>query len=167
MRTVFFALLWLCETWHPTLLQLQRMESWGARLLARVSHCRRDSTEDIADFWRRMHRTGHFLLHAFGGPLCYRFRVSLHRFAGHTALSIHSTMIEALRTRCLAWWRYQQARGLCKHPRRFHAWRWESQVVDFFGEAESADTLFDVGWMFLAQDREAWKATEHDFAASE
>ena len=76
----------------------------------------------------------------------------------------NETVLLALRTRCLAWWRYMQHRKLMKHPQRFKAWRWEQQLVDFFGEVEGVFVDDDKGWMLLAQNRAAWRDSERAFS---
>ena len=60
--------------------------------------------------WKRLHRAGHSWMGKFGGSLNYRRRLQLHSFAGHSARRQAGDVFDALRTRCLAWWRYHQAR---------------------------------------------------------
>ena len=70
-------------------------------------------------------------------------------------------MCAALRTRCLSWWRFRQARYQSRHdglhPKRFKVWRWESQLTEFYGEVEEKDLYENVGWMLQAQFRDPWK----------
>ena len=106
--TVFSSALWLAETWQLTRQQREHLDSWGARVSARVRGVRHSSAEDIGQFWRRLHRTGHKMLSLTGGGLDSR-RASRHAFAGHVALSVHDVVNKALHTRCLAWWRLRQA----------------------------------------------------------
>jgi len=54
------------------------------------------------------------------------------------------------------------------HPKHFKAWRWESQVAEYYGESElfkqSNGSLCPptaVGWMCAAQQRDTWKAGKH------
>ena len=72
-------------------------------------------------------------------------------------------LISALHVRCLAWWRYEQARHNNRlngvHPKRFKVWRWESQLTEHYGEEESRDAFANVGWMLRAQDRDKWKSS--------
>ena len=145
--TFFAAALWLSETWHPTKRQRRRLESWGARMVARAAFVRRKTHEDFNDFWRS------------------RRRCRLHGFAGHLARTNIRTAKEALRTRCLAWWRYSQEQGAKRHPARFEAWRWEEQLTSFYGDAVSHDAYSYVGWILEAQDRGMWKRLESNFAA--
>ena len=162
--------LWLCETWCLTKVQRQRLNSWGARILARAALIKRRADEDIGQYWRRLHREGYQLLRCHGGTPDYRRRVCLHGFAGHLARSSTSMLRTALRTRNLAWWRYRQKRHHCKwsgvHPRRFNAWRWESQLANFYGESEALNCNENVGWLLRAQSREEWKRGCNEFAAS-
>ena len=56
-KTVLMALLWLAETWYPTKRQRFRLESWCARMVARVCRLKRQGDEDMGDYWKRLHRT--------------------------------------------------------------------------------------------------------------
>ena len=136
-QCVFSSVLWLSETWTPTKCQQSRASSWGARIISRVVGVRRKSDEEAGQYWRRLHREGHRWLRDFGGGVDVRRRRRLHSFAGHAARSSSEPLRLALRTRCLAWWRFKQARFHCKwtglHPRRFRAWRWEAQLTYFYG----------------------------------
>ena len=169
LKTVFVSLLWLAATWTPTKKQRQFLDSWGARTAARVARVRRNVLDDVGQHWRRLHREGHRLLRAAGGGIQSMRLVLLHRFAGHVARLRPGEIPLALRTRCLSWWRYHQRRyngrrdGM--HPRRFKVARWESQMVDVYGEVENEDITVDAGWILEAQDRGAWKAREGAFAA--
>ena len=168
--TVFTSALWLSSTWNLTKQQSSHLDSWGARLVARVVGLRRAGDEDFGRFWRRMHRVGHNILRKLGGGMVVRRLTQLHAYAGHAARSTNELLYNALRTRCLAWWRYQQALYESKrngvHPKRFKAWRWEAQVVAFYGEAETEDVTANAGWMRLAQSREAWRSDAERFAHS-
>ena len=66
-----------------------------------------------------------------------------------------------LRTRCLSWWRREQARYHSKfdglHPKRFKCWRWESQITAFYGEPHLPDNGSDTVWMAMATDKTFWK----------
>ena len=140
------------------------MDSWGARLIARVARIGCNENEDIGQYWRRLHRSGHALLQLYGGSPNWRRCKTLHRFAGHLARSIDATLSSALHTRCIAWWRYRQQRHLVQHPRRFKTWRWESQLADYYGEAQTVNAYANVGWMLQAQQRNLWKDMEDVFA---
>ena len=168
--TVFTSALWLASTWNLTKEQTSHLDSWGARFAARVAGLRHSAVEDIGHFWRRLHRHGHNLLQRSGGGLGSRRMLQLHSFAGHVARSQHPLVRLALRTRCLAWWRYHQRQhhgiryGL--HPKRFKAWRWEAQLVSFYGECEVMHIEQNAGWMLLAQCREDWRTRSEGFAAA-
>jgi hypothetical protein len=168
-RAVLVSLLWLAETWTVSKVQDKFLNTWGARLMSRVARVRRNDGEDIGQFWRRLHRVGHGWMRSQGGAVSVRRRQQLHRFAGHLARVFDcSTVRAALRTRCLAWWRYRQHRYNSKwdglHPKRFHCWRWEAQLVEHYGEAETDDAQVDVGWMRRALLRDAWREGEQVFA---
>jgi hypothetical protein len=149
-RAVLVSLLWLAETWHVTKAQDNLLGSWGARLMARVAGVRRNAGEEIGQFWRRLHRVGHNWMRFLGGGVPVRRRLQLHRFAGHCARLGSGLVRVALRTSCLAWWRFQQNRFHSKwhglHPRRFYCWRWEAQFADIYGDSEVCDPYTeDVG----------------------
>ena len=104
--TVFSSAFWLAETWQLTRQQREHLDSWGARVSARVRGVRHSSAEDIGQFWRRLHRTGHKMLSLTGGGLGgpdSRRASRLHAFAGHVAWSVHDIVNRALHTRCLSW----------------------------------------------------------------
>ena len=167
-RVLGSSALWLSETWTPTKAQQRRLDSWAARQLARVARCRREADEDMGQYWRRLHRKGHSFLQTYGGPFNKRRKVQLHRFAGHAARCQEGQLRDALRTRPLAWWRYQQRRHQSQryglHPKRFKAWRWEGQLTAVYGEAESEAAEANIGWLANAQYRDAWKHNEDNFA---
>ena len=162
-KTVLMALLWLSETWYPTKRQRFRLESWCARMVARVCRLKRRQDEELGDYWKRMHRTGRRWLRVCGGGADACRRRRLHGFAGHISRAPLSIAGQALRTRSLAWWRHFQARNLATHPRRFHPWRWESQLEVVYGRATSIFIDEDVGWMAIAADRAEWRAREKCF----
>ena len=169
VRAVISSLLWLSETWTPTKAQTRRLDSWGARLMARVVGTKRSPMEDVGGYWRRLHRKGHACLRTVGGSVTKRRRKRLHRYAGHLARMADGMARTALRTRSLAWWRFRQRRFVSKHcglhPKRFSALsRWEAQLTATHGEAETADVELNVGWLALASDRCLWKGREDAFA---
>ena len=167
LATVFSSALWLAETWLPTRQQRKHFNSWGARMASRVGLAQRKVVEEMGQYWRRLHRTGHRWLRSAGGGLDWRRAARVHSYAGHIARTSCHLLEVALRTRCLAWWRYNQARYHSRHdglhPRRFKAWRWESQLVEFYGDCESSDAFANAGWMLKAQSRDAWKASAQAF----
>ena len=162
--TFMSALLWLSETWHPTQRQIEFMDSWAARMIARACCLKRRSEEEPTEYWRRLHRFGHDRLKLYLGGANVQRRRKLHGLAGHLARMTDGWPYIALRTRSLAWWRAFQRRDLCKHPKRFHVWRWEQQLVTFYGEAASMFVDDNVGWMEQAQNRASWKANASAFA---
>ena len=168
-NTVMSSSLWLCQTWLLTRRQSSHFCSWGARMVAQMARTRRSPTEDIGHYWRRLHRYGHGLLRVSGGSLDARRKLKLHSYAGHIARSTSSIIKLALRTRCLSWWRFMQSTHSNKrtgvHPKRFKAWRWESQLVQHYGEVGSQNTFENIGWMLAAQDRNAWRTSGALFAA--
>ena len=164
LSTFLTALLWLCETWNPTIAQRKRLNSWGARMFARVLRVRRQTGEDGLEYWRRLHRNGHAILTKFGGSIDYRRRQQLHSFAGHLARASGGLPSDALRTRSMAWWRYFQQTKAFSHPARFRAWRWEQQLVAHYGEAKSVFIDENVGWMEEAQHRGSWRIQRDIFA---
>jgi len=166
IATVFSAVLWLSETWHLTKRQRKQFNSWGARIMAQVVGVRPRSDDDVATFWRRMFRTGHGVLDAHGGSLEVRRRRRVHAFAGHLARQPEDLPGVALRTRCMAWWRFFQKTGGQTHPKRFNPWRLEEQLVAHYGEAASVFLDDSVGWMHQAQTRSTWKTSEELFATS-
>ena len=170
ISTSFSSALWLGQTWLPTRHQEKHLDSWSARLVARMGRLQRKPVEDLGQYWRRMHRFGHQLMQRNGGSLSYRRRMALHGFAGHLARSTGTTMAAALRTRCLSWWRFHQEAYKRKryglHPRRFKAWRWESQLEAYYGESSCEHVADNVGWMLRAQDRDRWRACAVAFACA-
>ena len=83
-----------------------------------------------------------------GGNLNVRRRRRLHSFGGHLARMEDGLAHDALRVRSLGWWRHFQKTGSLKHPRRFHVWRWESQLAEFYGEASAyLSTRTWAGWL--------------------
>ena len=163
-KTILPCLLWLGQTWTPTKTQSQKMESWAARLFARIAGLRQKSGQHIGDYWREMHRAGHGLLAVTGGSIEARRRQLLHRFAGQAARERCGKVWEALRTRCLSWWRWQQGipNGI-RHPRRFKLTRWEGQLADYYGDAAAIDMRGNADWKGAAQDADAWATSEDAF----
>ena len=162
--TVFSALLWAAETWHPNRRQQKMLESFGARIVAKALCIKPLQDEDVGDYWRRFHRIGHRHLSAKGGGVNAHRRRRLHAFAGHLGRANGGIQATALRTRSLAWWRHFQGRRLVKHPGRFAARRWEEQLVAYYGEANSVFVDEDVGWMLACQDRGVWRSHKEQFA---
>ena len=154
--------LWCAQTWNTTKAQRASLDSWSARIFARVARLRRQDTEDDAAWWRRRHRVGHELIHKFGiqlSRLCLRLAF---RWAGHVARLPSAHWLAAIvRCRALQWWRWRQARHTCRqtgvHPRRFKATRWESQFSALFGDGSAESTAENTGWLGHAQCRDAWR----------
>ena len=94
--------------WISMKRQQRRLESWSARLMARMARVTRQPGECMGQFWRRLHRQGQRFMGQCGAGVRERRRRLLHRFAGHIARTSSLTLVDALRTRCLAWWRYYQ-----------------------------------------------------------
>ena len=164
VKTFLSALFWLCETWNPTKAQVKRVNSWGARMFARILCVKRFVAEDPLEYWRRLHRIGHSTLALHGGSIDFRRRQQLHSFAGHVSRADDGIPSIALRTRSLAWWRHFQQVGAFKHPARFRAWRWEQQLVSYYGKAKSPFIDENVGWLEKAQDRVFWRTQRDLFA---
>ena len=122
--------------------------------------------DDAGDFWRRVHRKGHALYKKHGGSLSELHDRAYHRWAGHLARQTSCVLRTALRTRCLAWWRFFQHPDLPLHPKRFgRPSRWEGALEKHYGVAADDNPVErDVGWMALAQDRQTWKSEEAKFA---
>ena len=120
----------------------------------------------VGDYWKKLHRTGHKLMRQLTASLDGLRLLSVHRWAGHAARLSTGPVRMALRTRCLAWWRFFQLPHMPLHPRRFgKPWRWETQLVTFYGETSSDNPLqANAGWMKSAQDRASWKANEQSFS---
>lgn len=163
-RAIWTSALWCAQTWNPTCAQREKFDSWAARAMARVMRLRRDTSEDIASWWRRMHRTGHATLRRFEViPLSRQARRSAMRWAGHVArMEPTHWMAQVLRCRSIQWWRWRQARHCCKwtgvHPARFKASRWEAQFAELFGDGEAEHPAANTGWWAAAQDRDAWRS---------
>ena len=166
--TVFAFALWMSETWLPTKQQREHLLSWGARMASSVAgYSSSFATLSAAQFWRALHRRGHTLLANMGNTLDGLRLTRVHTFAGHLARSSVPDLSLLLRTRCLSWWRREQARYRSKfgglHPKRFKCWRWESQITAFYGEPHLPDDGTDVGWMALAKDKTFWKENLGNF----
>merc|ERR1712232_609137 len=77
VKTVFASAMWLAEAWTPTKTQNNHFDSWGARIAARCFRIRRFPSEEMGQFWRRLHRIGHQRLRRHGGGLTYRRFIQL------------------------------------------------------------------------------------------
>ena len=169
LKSVWPSLLWGAGAWHPTKVWQHKLSSWGARTAACVAGARRGETEEIGDWWRRMHRTGHAILERHGSDPDQARRLQLHRWAGHLArMPADSPSGSALRTRGLQWWRFAQRKHHSKwdgvHSKRFNCWRWEAQIADHHGNGCSETMAANTGWLDLAQNRQGWKHKEMAFA---
>ena len=163
---------WLSATWHLTAAQESHLRSWAARQAARVAGIARFPDEDMGQYWRRLHREGHKLLVRFDADPVQLYRTQVHRLGGHLArMPEVKVPKQALLTRPLAWWRFEQAnwtdRNSGLHPQRFNCWRWESHFEGWYGKASisagDASSL-SVGWLQRAQNRDEWKDGEMSFA---
>ena len=166
--TVFASALWMSETWLPTKQQREHLSSWCARMASSVAgYSSSFATLSAAQFWRALHRRGHALIANMGNTLDGLRLTRLHTFAGHLARSSVPYLSLLLRTRCVSWWRREQARYFSKfdglHPKRFKCWRWESQITAFYGEPHLPDDGTNVGWMALVKDKTFWKENLGNF----
>ena len=164
-KSIFASALWLNECLNPTQALRSRFNSWGARLLGRTYGVKSLLDDEPGDFWKRMHRKGHALCKRFGGSLSELRDRAYHRWAGHLARSPAGILHTAVRTRCLAWWRFFQHPLLPLHPRRFgRPSRWESTLENYYGVSADDDPMVrNPGWLGLAQDRLQWKTSEKEF----
>ena len=169
--SVWNSFLWGAACWHPTKAMRNKLSSWGARTMATVAGTRRSPTEDIGQWWRRLHRSGHCVLQRHGADPEVARRKVLHRWAGHVARMPHNAQpAQALRTRSLQWWRHAQSNHTDKkwtgvHKQRFGCWRWESQISEVHGEGYSSNIGDNTGWLLKAQCRDSWRLAEAGFAA--
>ena len=170
ISTVFASALWLSETWLPTKQQREHLTSWGSRMASSIAgFSSRLAAMNVAQFWRALHRRGHRLLAGMCTTLDGRRLSRLHSFARHLARSSVPDLSLLHRTRCLFWWRREQARYHSKydglHPKRFKCWRWESQITAFYGEPHLPDDGSDTGWTAMATDKTFWKDDQGNFVA--
>ena len=119
-RAVWTSALWCAQAWNPTCAQRDKLDSWAARAMARVMRLRRDTEEDIASWWRRMHRVGHATLRRFEViPLSRQARRSAMRWAGHVA-RLEPTHWMAQVLRCRSEVQGQPLGGaICSAPRQW------------------------------------------------
>jgi hypothetical protein len=166
-KAVFTSLTWLAATWHMTVAIEQKLKSWTARIAARIYGVRPRPAESVGDFWRRWHRDGHAILRNAGGGVAIIWRRLLHRFAGHAARKTDGPVHDALRCRCLPWWRFRQdVTGRFALRGRFgRPIRWESPLENHYGKAMMDSENQNAGWLLTAQDRDAWRAGEASFTA--
>ena len=165
---IWSSLLWSASTWNTTKAQRAQLDSWSARLVAKVAKVRRHPDADGATHWRLVHRVGHALIRQHKLAVVPRALQKVNRWAGHLARLPHDTPAAcALRCRGMQWWRWRQhlllsstqvpgARGA--HPKRFRIIRWEEQLTATFGEGFAQDVNANTGWLLRAQDRAAWHA---------
>ena len=168
---VWSAVLWCAQTWHTTAAQRAKLDSWGARVFARMQGCRRGAQEEIGAWWRGMHRQGHTLMRKFGTPLSSSCLRLAHTWAGHVArMDTDHWLASVVRCRSVQWWRWRQEKHACKwtgvHPRRFKASRWEDQMTGTAGDGCAEHPEANTGWWLAAQNRTAWKTLGlHVYAA--
>lgn len=135
-KAVFSAVLWLSECWDLTCSLRRKLTSWGSRTLGRAFGVPRHYVDEVGDHWRRLHRVGLNVSKKCGGDLSALQAQAVHRWAGHLARTKSGLLWMALRTRCLAWWRFFQHPRLPLHPKRFgRPRRWEGQLETKFGKA--------------------------------
>ena len=115
-----------------------------------------------------MHKTRHVLYKRSGGSLSELHDRAYHRWAGLLARATAGILQMAVRTRCMAWWRFVQHPVFALHPKRFgQPSRCESALEKFYGVADDDDPIErNVGWMALAQDRHSRKTDEASLASS-
>ena len=162
ITAVWSSVLWCAQTWNPTQAQRAKLDSWSARVMARVLRLRKDLDEDIAGWWRRLHRAGHATLRRFSTSLSCDSRLLVHRWAGHIArMEPHIWPANLVHCRSLQWWRWRQERHTCKwtgvHPARFKASRWEAQLAVRYGDGKAESPEENTGWLAMTQDRTAWQ----------
>ena len=104
---------------------------------------------DVAQFWRAPHRRGHRFLVSVGTTLDGRRLSRLHTCAGHIARSRVQDLSLLLKTRCLSWWRREQARCHSKfdllHPKRMQVLE-KSQITAYDKDLHLPDNGSDVGY---------------------
>ena len=64
-KTVWSSLLWSSSTWTTTKAQRDKLASWSARLVSRVTRFRRAPALDDHQWWRLLHRAGHRVIAAY------------------------------------------------------------------------------------------------------
>ena len=134
-------------------------------MASRVARLRRPPLQEMDQWWRLLHRSGHRLLAKYSIDLVKMCRARKLSWAGHLArMDPDAPAACALRCRSMQWWRWrQQCHKATKdkwtgpHPQRFKLFRWEEQISQEFGEGFSEDVRLSTGWLLAAQDRGAWK----------
>ena len=81
-------------TWHLTKAQALKLKSWAARTAAGVKGIRRATGNDMATFWRYLHREGHRLLDRFDADPVREHQLQVHRLGGHIASMENSTILK-------------------------------------------------------------------------
>ena len=164
---VWSSVLWRAQTWNLTKVQRAKLDSWGARVFARMQGSRRGTLEDVGAWWRERHRRGHALVRKFSSTLSSQSQRLVHKWAGHIArMKADHWLAGAVRCRSIQWWRWRQERHTCKwsgvHPQRFKASRWEGQLAALHGDGCAEHVWDNSGWWAHAQDRHAWRESgEH------
>ena len=156
------SVLWCAQTWTTTKTQRANLDAWASRAFSRVIGLSKHPLEEVGHWWRRMHRVGRTALLSHGPALSTLCQRAAFRWAGHVArMEPSQWLASAVRCRSLQWWRFHQARHTCKwtglHPKRFKAWRWESQCSAMFGDGSAETPAENTGWLATAQDRAKWK----------
>ena len=107
--SVLSSLQWQSGSWTLTKGQEAHLKSWGARLHANMLGVKRNESEDMGQYWRRMHKEGHKCMEMYSSSPCQAYKVQKHRMAGHfTRLPEDSVVNQVLNCRDLSWWRGQQ-----------------------------------------------------------
>ena len=161
-KILWTSVLWCAQTWNTTKAQRTCLDSWSARVFARIGRLRRHEQEDDGHWWRRRHREGHALVQKFGLPLSRLCLQSAFRWAGHVArLTPQHWLAAIVRCRSLQWWGWRQKRHTCRqtsvHPCRFEASRWESRFAARFGDGSAESPTENTGWLAHAQNRTLWR----------
>jgi hypothetical protein len=149
---------WLSSSWALTKEEEGKLASWNARRVAKICGTRRAPDEDLGQFWRRLHRTGHRIVKRKGLCLVRKYKQTLHRFAGHAARACADSIVNrVINLRDVKWWRLTQLRAktarVSAHPKRFNVWRWEERLTKAYGNE----------WKQTATNRIEWKAREKYF----
>ena len=174
--SVMASFCWQAQNWTPTARQYKYISSWASRHGACMGFVRRCPTEEIDQWWRRLHREGKKFMSVQNLVVTEQMKGAKHNFAGHLARMASGDIAnQILHARHLAWWRHWQSqnqahgrrRGDQLHPKRFCAHgRWEAAFEDFYGVHTAAAARAVVGWMRAAQDREKWRQSCQTFITS-
>ena len=175
--SVLSSLAWCSQTWTPTEKQFDKMRSWNSRHGSCMKFMKRYHTEDLGQWWRRLHKEGKRYMAQGKVDVVSFVKGTKFNFAGHLArLDSQDVMKQVLMARSLAGWRHKQklqsarphvrVAGGSSHPKRFNALRrWETAFENFFGMREMQNPGDLVGWMSVAQNRDEWKKKRASFVS--